>query len=62
MDTYNRRRQSALGKMNSRVPATCSACGREYLAENVRIAEYCSSSCRAKAWRARRKAEGPSVA
>jgi hypothetical protein len=48
----NRRRASALGKIHGYFFATCSVCGREYPAELI-SAEYCSSRCRAKAWRAR---------
>jgi ferredoxin len=53
---YDRRRQSALAKRHWWRLATCTVCGREFSAEQI-LAGYCSSSCRAKAWRARRKAE-----
>jgi hypothetical protein len=54
-DLYDRRVQSALGKIHVWIFAACTVCGQQYPAE-LRTSEYCSSPCRAKAWRARRKA------
>jgi predicted nucleic acid-binding Zn ribbon protein len=53
----DRRQQAALGRRHDHYLATCSVCGERYPAEQ-NAAEYCSSRCRAKAWRARRANAG----